>query len=278
MPKVAQRPLFSEPVAAEGGPSRKRAAGYIRVSTKEQAEEGLGLQVQREGIEKYCAEHDLDLVHIYEDAAVSGANEAKLREGWALLTLGLNCKEFEVVVVLRLDRMARDLRVQEIMLRDVGERKGVVVSVDGTDLTDDDPIRVMFRQMSGMIAQYHKALIILQLAAGRRTKRKNGGYAGGWHPYGYRMSGKGRDSRLVVSEREASVVRAIFEAAASGLSTNRIANKLRAREEPTKRGGRWASETVRVILKNPHYMGRDRKGNPNGHPAIVDPELWERAQ
>ncbi len=278
MPKVAQRPLFSDPAAAEGEPSRRRAAGYIRVSTKHQAEEGLGLQVQREAIEAYCGEHDLDLIHIYEDAGTSGSTGVRERSGWGSLSLGLDVKDFSVVVVLRLDRFSRDARDQANMLYDL-ERQGVqVVSIREPEGDGDEETRTLLRGILAHFAQYEKDKMIARLRAGRNAKRKNGGYAGGWVPYGYRMWGKGRAAHLVASEREASVVRAIFEARASGLSTCRIANKLLAREEPTKRGGRWSPETIRVILKNPHYMGRDRKGNPNGHPAIVDPELWERAQ
>ena len=255
-----------------------RAAGYIRVSTTQQAEHGLGLDIQREAIAKYCADKGLMLVRVYEDAGVSGSNGPGLREAWADLTLGLDAKEFGVVVVLRLDRLARDLMLQEAMLADVQRRGGVVVSVDGTDLTNDDPGRVAFRQMIGVLAQYEKALIVLRLAAGRRAKRHNGGYAGGWVPYGYEVEGEGYDAKAVVLEEEAKVVRAIFEAAASGVTHCRIAQRLKQQGVPTKRGGQWAPATITTIVRNPFYIGLGGDGRQNGHEELVKRDLWASCQ
>ena len=50
-----------------------KTAGYIRVSTKSQAEHGYSLQYQRESIEKCASERGFELTHIYEDAGKSGA-------------------------------------------------------------------------------------------------------------------------------------------------------------------------------------------------------------
>ncbi len=49
----------------------KRLVGYVRVSTVDQSESGCSLVFQREKIEAYCKLHELDLVHVYEDAGRS---------------------------------------------------------------------------------------------------------------------------------------------------------------------------------------------------------------
>ena len=45
-----------------------KAIGYVRVSTEEQAREGISLEAQRAKITTYCELNDLELVGIIEDA------------------------------------------------------------------------------------------------------------------------------------------------------------------------------------------------------------------
>lgn len=52
----------------------RKAVGYIRVSTIEQAHEGVSLEAQRQRIEDYARFHDLELVEIVEDAGKSAKN------------------------------------------------------------------------------------------------------------------------------------------------------------------------------------------------------------
>jgi DNA invertase Pin-like site-specific DNA recombinase len=249
-----------------------KAAGYIRVSTGGQAEHGLGLDIQRDAIAAYCKREGLDLVGIYEDAAVSGSNGEADREGWPLLVEGLKAGEFSVVVVMRLDRLARDLMLQETLLLGVQRLGGELVSIDEPDLCNGDPTRTMFRQIKGAVSEYDKAMIVARLKAGRRKKARQGGYSGGWVPYGYIIEGQGTDARPVVDEAAAAVVRGIFEtygSARSKASLHYIADWLNGTGVPTARGGRWAAQTVRVILTNPFYLGRD------GHEAIITEKVFQ---
>ena len=51
-----------------------KAIGYIRVSTDEQAKEGMSLENQKEKIRSYCDLKDLELLEIVEDAGISAKN------------------------------------------------------------------------------------------------------------------------------------------------------------------------------------------------------------
>lgn len=141
----------------------RKATGYIRESTLGQVEHGLGLDIQRDAIETYCKKEQLQLVGFFEDAGVSGANGVSDRIGWPRLIDALEQREFEVVVILRLDRLARDLMLQENMLTNVLELGGDVISIDEPDLCDNDPTRVMFRQIKSVVSQYEKAMIVARL-------------------------------------------------------------------------------------------------------------------
>lgn len=159
-----------------------------------------------------------------------------------------------MVVILRLDQLARDLLLQETMLADVRRLGGELVSIDESDLCSDDPSRVLFRQMKGAISQYEKAMIVARLQARRLAKRRLGGYIGGSViPFGLRVKGEGSDAVLVPDE-QVGAVREIFRAYLAGMSMKRIAEGLAQRGIPTKRGGRWTQQQISDILHNEVYQ------------------------
>ncbi len=234
-----------------------KAAGYVRVSTNTQVENGQGLSIQRAAIEQYCASAGLALLGFFEDAGVSGANDIGQREGWLQLIDGLREGEFSAVVIARLDRLARDLMLQETMLADVRRLGGELVSIEEPDLCSEDPSRVLFRQMKGAISQYEKAMIVARLQAGRLAKRRLGGYIGGSViPLGLRVQGEGREAMLM-PDQQAGTVREIFRAYLADTSMKKIADRLRANNIPTKRGGRWTQQQVSDILHNQVYEWAD---------------------
>jgi hypothetical protein len=67
-----------------------RALGYVRVSSEEQADSGLGLDAQRQRVRAYCELHDLELATVFDDPGVSGGKPLATRPaGSRLLALGL---------------------------------------------------------------------------------------------------------------------------------------------------------------------------------------------
>lgn len=236
-----------------------RAVGYIRVSTENQAEEGLSLEIQREEIIKYCVDNRYELIQIYEDAGISGATLDRP----ALLSLLGNAKteEFNLVIIYRMDRLARDLFGQLFIEKKL-EVAGVgLYSITEPDLNKSDPSTKLFRQIKGAFAEYEKDLIRLRLTAGRLRKYRDGGYAGGSPALGYTPKREGRShSKLEINKEEAKVVRYIKRLRKRGLSLREIAKKLTEEDYKTKRGGEWRPATVRYILLNPIYRGKIRYG------------------
>jgi len=83
----------------------KKTIGYIRVSTTEQAREGISLENQRKKIQTYCELNDLQLIEIIEDGGKSGKNLN--REGIQELLTKVKGKSINAVVVYKLDRLSR---------------------------------------------------------------------------------------------------------------------------------------------------------------------------
>ena len=73
-----------------------KAVGYVRVSTQEQAATGISLEAQAERIEAYCTAHELDLVALVSDEAISGTVPLAARKGGAELLDGKGAEPAEV--------------------------------------------------------------------------------------------------------------------------------------------------------------------------------------
>lgn len=96
----------------------KDAAGYLRVSGKGQVE-GDGFIRQLKAIKEYAATHGMKIVNVYREEGVSGTKESADRPAWSELMTALHSNGVKVVIVERLDRLARDLMVQETIVADL---------------------------------------------------------------------------------------------------------------------------------------------------------------
>ena len=222
----------------------QRVIGYVRVSTAEQIE-GFGLAVQRDGIRAYCKEHGLRLVDIASDEGISGSNGLDTRPGLTEALLRVEDHAVSGLVVYRLDRLARDLLLQETILAQMRKRGGEVLSVSEPDIDSDDPTRILVRQVLGAIAQYERAMIRRRTAAGRAKKVAAGGYGGGRPKYGY----KAEHGELVADQNEQAVIVRVVALRDEGKSLREIASVLNSEGvSPRTTGARWHSATVGAML------------------------------
>jgi DNA invertase Pin-like site-specific DNA recombinase len=82
------------------------ALGYIRVSSEEQADSGLGLEARRQRIAAYCQMNGLRLAKVFEDPGVSGGKPLACRPAGRQL-LAAAKKRRSIVIVAKLDRLCR---------------------------------------------------------------------------------------------------------------------------------------------------------------------------
>ena len=143
----------------------------------------------------------------------------------------------------------RDLLVSEVILdqfRDLGVK--VVAADSGAELTagDDDPTRVLIRQVLGAVAQFEKAVIVSKLKGARVRKRRAEGRCEGRKPYGTKPGETGTVAYIAKLRRKPK--------GGERLSFAAIAERLNAERLPTRTGRPWAPETVRGIVQ---------RGRPN---------------
>ena len=182
--------------------------GYCRVSTDNQKDEGT-IDLQRQALKAYADAKGYELVKTFEDEGVSGGleNRAGLAEMFGFLEDKEN-KEVEAVLIFKLDRLARDLYIQEHLIKKLEALNIKLISTKEADLDSDDPMRKAFRQFMGIVSELEKAFITMRLSGGRISKIKNKKtYAGGGVALGY-MS---KDKDLVIDEKQAETIKRIFK-------------------------------------------------------------------
>jgi site-specific DNA recombinase len=227
---------------------------YLRVSTIRQATEGLGLAAQEKAIRSFLRQHRSRAGHFYVDGGVSGAVEDRP----ALSELLHRIAPGDVVLVARIDRLARDLLVQEVLLADIRKRGGDVASCSPTEsdfLADDphDPTRKLVRQILGAISEFERSLIKLRLQHGRALKHSNGGFAFGSPPFGYRAEG----GELAEEPTEQEAIGLALDMRHEGKSLREIGASLTDAGFASKRGGQWYPPTVaRMLARAEHQNER----------------------
>jgi len=162
----------------------QKAYGYIRVSGKGQVN-GDGLVRQETDIREYADTHGYEIVRIFREEGVSGTEADRPELARLMLRLEENGHGIKTVLIERIDRLARDLMVQEFILEDFKKHGFELVSVhDGDlDLLSGDPTRTLIRQVLGAVAQYDKTMTVLKLKAARDRKRLKEGKCEGRKGY-----------------------------------------------------------------------------------------------
>jgi DNA invertase Pin-like site-specific DNA recombinase len=227
-----------------------KVAAYLRVSTDRQVEEGLGLEVQEQAIRAWARTHKHRVVLWSRDEGVSGSNGLETRHGLLEALSAVHDGTAQGLVVFRLDRLARDLVVQEGLLAELRRLGAEVFSTSAAEsayVTDDpnDPSRKLIRQVLGAVAEYEKAMVVFRLRMGRERKAQKGQYAGrGSPPLGFRAE----DRELVPDEEEQKALERILALRAEGRSYRFIAETLHAEGYTPKRSARWHPETLRKIV------------------------------
>ena len=227
-----------------------KLVGYVRVSTDAQVERGLGLAVQERAIRAWDKAKRHRLAALTRDEGISGSNGLDSRRGLGDALAAIKEGRASGLVVYRLDRLARDLVLQETLLAEVRRMGGHVFSTsaaEGDFLADDpnDPSRALIRQVLGAVSQYERSMIALRLRAGRRRKHERGEYAYGSPVFGQRVE----RGELVEDEREARTLARIAELAGKGRSLREIARTLDAEGLKPRRAAHWSAESVRRIVR-----------------------------
>jgi DNA invertase Pin-like site-specific DNA recombinase len=206
----------------------------LRVSGRGQLH-GDGFTRQLLAIEKYAAAHGHEIVRVFREKAIPGSTDIVDRPAWREMAGEILADGVRVIVVERLDRLARDLMVQERILADCQKRDIRLISTTEPDLCSNEPTRILMRQILGAVAAYHKAMIVLKLRGARERKRARTGRCEGARSYGD-----------LPGERE--VLERMRALRADGTTLTMIAETLNTAGMRSRRGSKWFPMSVARIL------------------------------
>ncbi len=150
--------------------------------------------------------------------------------------VALHSNGTKLVLVERLDRLARDLMIQESIIADMKRHGFEIVSVAEPDLCSDDPSRTLMRHVLGAFAQYERANHRQKLRGARQRNRAKTGRCEGRKPYGVRPG-------------EAEVVERMKALRAEGMAVDKIAATLNTASVKPRAGERWYPTSVYRVLK-----------------------------
>ena len=231
---------------------QKRAAGYVRVSTTAQVQEGESLATQRDSITAYCKAYGLELVTIYADEGISGASTEKRPEFLQLLN-DAKASKFGCLVIHSLSRFGRNAR-ELLNNYDELESHGVKLIFLKESIDTSTPYGRLLRTVMAAFSELERDMIRERTSENRLAKWRRGGTFVGKAAYGYRWN---KDRKAVeVNPVEAKIYRHIVDLYLyEGLSDLNIA--LRLKDEGVKFRGRKypATQTIAYVLKNPVYYG-----------------------
>lgn len=291
----------------------KLVFAYLRLSNEEaRSGESSSIANQRQMIQDYCQRHNITLVREFVDDGYSGGNFD--RPAFQNMLRQLHDGKANMVITKDLSRLGRDMRESSYYAEQFFPEHGIryLTIADNFDTAHEN-----------VMAPFQFAMNEVYLRDGSRkvkdvlrSKRENGQYCA-CPPYGYRKDPADKN-RLTPDEQTAPIVQRIFERAAAGDSSRKIALDLNAdgvipplkyrvlfRDDFSPEGAARASDlwnytTVKRILKNPVYLGHTMLGKSrkvsvkskkkvavpqsewavtrDTHPPLIASLLYEQAQ
>ena len=228
--------------------SKLKAIGYVRVSTEEQATEGVSLEAQQSKLRAYAELRGIELTEIIVDAGVSAGKPLESRAGGAALLAALRRRDNRpgAIVALKLDRLFRNATdcLSTCAAWDRRDLALHLLDLGGSSLDTSSAMGRFFLTVMAGAAELERNLTRERTADALQHKKARGERVG-QVPYGYRADGAG----LVPEPAEQDTIATVVRLRAAGETLRGIVAALNAAPEHKPRGKRWHLTTVRRILE-----------------------------
>lgn len=229
------------------------ALGYVRLS--ELTEASVSPDSQRAAIDGWAQSSKVELVGIQEDLDISGRRGVD-RPGFTAALEAIERGEAEVLVVAKLDRIARSIVTFHEALARVEAVGGRMVSV-GEGLDFSSPSGRMVASVLASFAEYESDLISGRVKAAQQYMASVGRWRGGRRPFGMRATPhpSGTGMALTLDPEEGPILREMISQALAGVSLTEIARGLNERGVLTANGKPWTNQAVRQSLRREGLHG-----------------------
>lgn len=270
-----------------------RIAGYVRVSTDEQAEQGYSIEEQVETIHKWCRDNGHSKPEMYIDDGYS-AKDLR-RPSIKRLLDDVKDKKYDMVITTKLNRLSRKL-YDILSLIEYFEKYNCSYASVRESFDTSTYVGRMQMQMLGMIAEFDRERIAEDVRNTMRSiARRSGDSKKAFTVpcYGYDV----KDGIYVINVEEALVIQQMADMILSGLSCRLVAKTLNDKGIKSKQGTTWSDLTVKQLMRRETLKGqliynRTYKKNrktitrppeewiviDDHHPAILEEQTWNDVQ
>ena len=189
----------------------KKCVIYIRVSSERQVQ-GYSLEGQKRYLKEWAEFEGMTVSEIYVEPGKSGKSITG-REVFQKMLNDISTGQVDVdyVVVFKLSRFGRNAKDILNSLTYI-KRYGVNLICKEDGLDSSTSMGTMMITILGAVAEMERENILAQTMLGREEKAKQGGWNGGFAPYGYELI----DGKLHIKEDEAPIVELIFDKFVNG--------------------------------------------------------------
>ena len=268
----------------------KNAVAYIRVSTDSQDEYSPEAQIRL--IKDYAKQNNIILTDIFKDIGISGTKASKRPEFSKMIAYAKSKdKYFDYILVWKFSRFARN-QEESIVFKSMLKKNGVeVISI--SEPMPHDVYGSLIERIIEWMDEYYSIRLSEEVKRGMTQKALRGE----WNsvaPFGYFV----KNSKLCVDTDKSKIVKYIFESFVNNsIPMIQIARELNNMGIKTNRGNQFENRTIKYILQNSAYIGtshwsKDKQHNyritqsnkdnvisvENAHPAIIDKQLFNKAQ
>ena len=277
-----------KPVKDQG---KKRYIIYTRCSTDDQAQgDFTTLDAQAHHCKNMLDAFGYDLAKFGKNGVVTddGYSGKDLnRPGIQSILKDIHSKKsFDGVIFIRLDRLTRNPRDLYTMIDLFNEKEIGFLSVR-ENLDSSTAIGRVVIGIIGLLSAFEREMTGERVKASAIARARQGKWVAGKPPFGYNLVKHGdplpngkQPTKIEIDQTIAPYIKQIFELAADNKTLSEIGSILIQNEVPTAKKLIWRKQTVAKIIKNTFYKGmisycgEIHQGN---HSAIVDEELWEKA-
>lgn len=245
---------------------------YIRVSTQEQAREGISLAAQEKLLRDYCKLYKYGIYNIYIDDGYSAKNMN--RPALQNLISDIKNKKIESVLVWKLSRISRSVIDLLTLLKEF-EKYNVQFISYSEQFDTNTAVGKLLITVLASVAEFERETISDNVKTALNYRASLG------KPTATQVLGYKRyEEKLFVIDKEAELIKEIFLEYLDCLNYSEVARRLNAKGYVGKRGKKFKANQIKTIIKNPLYVGINRwnkKEIVSDHEKIIDKEIFKQA-
>ncbi len=274
--------------------TNNKVALYARFSSDNQRAESIDAQLR--AMRNYCKDHNYIITETYTDEAKSATTDR--RPAFQQMIADSSKKTFDIVLVHKLDRFARNRYDSAVYKRELRKNGVIVCSV--LENLDNSPESIMMESVLEGMSEYYSQNLAREVMKGMRETALQCKHTGGKPPLGYDVDEDTK--KLIINPYEAETVKLIFDMYSKGYGYSAILDELHNQNRKTKKGTDFVKNSLYSILTNPKYQGvfvynrssaKDCNGRRNTHmykenddivfvdggcPQIVDRDTYDKVQ